>query len=925
MMQAGWSGTLLIMSVKRRVKDTGSAAWLQAGLRAPPKKVIILMLESIFVVLVGFLLLLAVIDLFVGVANDAVNFLNSAVGSRIAPLQVVLIVASIGVLIGSTFSSGMMEIARSGMFRPELFTFYDVMMIFCAVMMADVLLLNTFNSLGLPTSTTVSIIFELLGAAVIATAYKLSTMGMSYSEIFEYIKTDRAATIVSAILVSVVVAFFSGAIVQFVLRILFTFRFQNTYKYLGGLFFGFSISSIFYFLVMKGAKGASFMKPEYIQFINDNTSAILTYMFIGLTILGQVLVLIRFNVFKIIILAGTFALAFSFAGNDLVNFIGVPLAALDAFMFWLSAGSPDPHQITMGILNNNAPASTIYLIIAGLVMVFTLWTSKKAHRVIQTSINLSSSTHGEHEQFGASTPGRVITRFGLGVSRACRNILPGFVLAFIGSRYIKPDVVKGEAPLPFDYVRASVNLVLASILIASATTLKLPLSTTYVTFMVAMGTSFADGAWSRESAVYRISGVITVIAGWFITAISAFAAASIVCLFFFGVGEIAIIITMLITSAVIIRSNFAREKTSDTTSLVLEAKDDNEKVLGSIAKAVPVYFDAQVEVVDRVLENFFGDNELKLRKDFNKASNIEYDISKVRSEYYTLANTSSNMGESKVTSDAKHFFYLTFSNMREASKAIRYMVERAVNHIANRHTIFQGEMQTSLMDINARLHMLSRDLHRMAAEPTAGNVEAMVKHAKKLNRDIDRSQVELVNIISSQHVSIHSAEMYLSFLQGIRDLANRYVAVAMQERALAQIVGGSVVDRNLNNSQMRSQVFGTTTRTGSEAIVTSSVEEDERNAPHISEAADADTVPVANSAAAAAVAAQTDVATAGAVAAAAAASDSAQAEPAPADAAAAPAGQAQAQTEPAAVPAASEATSEAAQAVVEGTEGKKAD
>ena len=784
------------------------------------------MIETIFIVLVGFLLLLACIDLFVGVSNDAVNFLNSAVGCRIAPLQVVLVVASLGVLIGATFSSGMMEVARSGMFRPEMFSFYDVMLIFCAVMMADVLLLNTFNSLGLPTSTTVSIVFELLGAAVMASAYKLSQTGMSYTEIFEFIKTERAATIVSAILISVVVAFFSGAIIQFVLRLLFSFRFQNAYKYLGGVFCGFSVTAIVYFLVMKGAKGASFMKPEYIEFINQHTSTLLWTLFLSLTLLGQILVMLKFNVFKIIILAGTFALAFSFAGNDLVNFVGVPLAALDAFVEWTSAGHPDMNTMMMSTLNENTKASTLYLGLAGVIMVVTLWTSKKAHRVIQTSINLSSSSSGEHEQFGASTPGRMVTRFGLGVARAIKQFLPNFLLAFIGRRYVKAPVVKGEIQLPFDYVRASVNLVLASILIASATSLKLPLSTTYVTFMVAMGTSFADGAWSRESAVYRISGVITVIAGWFLTAMTAFTAAALVTLAFFSFGFTAIFLLMFVVLVVIIRSNFVKAKTSEAFNSVIEAKEDNEKVLASISHAVPAYFDAQLDVVDRALENFFADNEFKLRRDFNKASNIEYDISKVRSEYYTLATTARSEKD-KVTSEAKHFFYLTFSNMREASKAIRYMVKRAINHVANRHTIFQGEMQSSLLEIVNRLHTISADLHKMAANPTAENVEAMVKHAKKLNRDIDRSQVNLVNIIGREHVSMHSAEMYLGFLQGIRDLANRYVAVAMQERALSQIVNGKTIDRALNNSEMRSHVFGSTTRTGSEAMVISSVEEDD--------------------------------------------------------------------------------------------------
>ena len=423
------------------------------------------MLETIFILLVAFLLILACVDLFVGVSNDAVNFLNSAVGSRIAPLKIILIVASIGVLFGATFSSGMMEVARSGVFHPELFSFYDVILIFFAVMVTDVILINVFNIFGLPTSTTVSIIFELLGAAVCASAYKLYSDGQSFSEIFNYIKSDRTATIVSGILISVAVAFISGAIIQFILRVLFSFRFQNSYRYLGGLFTGFSLTAIIYFLVMKGAKGASFMKPEYIDFINANTTVILWTLFIGLTVLGQLLVMIGFNVFKIIILGGTFALAFSFAGNDLVNFIGVPLAALDAFTAWTGSGN-DPHLMTMEILNNNEHANSLYLVLAGLIMVTTLWISKKARRVIQTSINLSSSTQGEREQFGATPVGRVITRIGLDVSRATYNIIPQRIKAAIASRYIKAPVVKGEIPLPFDYVRASVNLVLSAILIA---------------------------------------------------------------------------------------------------------------------------------------------------------------------------------------------------------------------------------------------------------------------------------------------------------------------------------------------------------------------------------------------------------------------------------------------------------------------------
>lgn len=784
-------------------------------------------MEIVFSILVGFLLLLACIDLFVGVSNDAVNFLNSAVGCRIAPMKVILIVASAGVLFGATFSSGMMEVARKGVFRPELFTFYEILFIFCAVVISDVLLLNIFNSLGLPTSTTVSIVFELLGAAVCAAAFKLHSEGVAFSEIFEYIKTDRATTIVSAILSSVVVAFFAGALVQFILRLFFSFRFQRVYLYLGGVFCGLSVTSIVYFLVMKGAKGSSFMKLEYIDFINNNTSTLLWGFFIFFTIMGQVMVLMKKNVFKVIILLGTFSLAFSFAGNDLVNFVGVPLAALDSLMTWFSAGHPEVHSMTMDALNSDAGTPTIFLLMSGLIMVITLWVSRKAHAVLQTSINLSSSSQGVHEQFGASAPGRVVTRVGLGVSRAIHRFMPAFMLAFVGSRYVKPPVVKGEVQLPFDYVRASVNLVLASILIASATSLKLPLSTTYVTFMVAMGTSFADGAWSRESAVYRISGVITVIAGWFLTAMSAFIFATTIALLFFSTGYVAIMLMMCLAIFVVVRTNFFKRQTSETTHLVIQAGDDNQKIFTSVSQTIPMYFDRQLEVVDRVLANFFNDNEFKLRRDFNKASNIEDELSKVRSEYYSLAlEQNTQDANTKLTSDTKHFFYLTFSNMREASKAIRFMTERAVTHVANRHTIFQGEMQYSLMELTNRLHLISQALKDMTNDMSAGNVENVVKLVKKLNRDIDRSQLDMVNIIGYQHVSMHSSEMYMAFMQGLRDMANRYVAITLMERALSQLLAGANVDKAMQNAQMRSQVFGTTVRTDSEDIILSNDDED---------------------------------------------------------------------------------------------------
>ena len=369
------------------------------------------MFEAIVLVLVVMLMLLATLDLFVGVSNDAANFLNSAVGTRIAPLFVIMLVASVGVLCGATFSSGMMEVARKGMLFPELFSFEEIMLIFAAVMISDVLLLNLFNSFGLPTSTTVSIVFELLGAATFASFYKVYGTDLPLSDIFNFIKLDRTATIVSAILLSVVLAFITGMVVQFVCRLLFTFRFDRTIGYLGGVFCGFSLTSISYFLVIKGAKGASFMKPEYLDFIDTHFNTIMWGLFIGFSLLGQIIVLLKGNVFKLIILAGTFALAFSFAGNDLVNFVGVPLAALDSYEFW-SANALGDKSFLMSHLNENNVTSTFWLFLAGSVMCLTLWVSKKARQVVQRILvpqkDLGLLVHGSHTAAAAVILDRLI-------------------------------------------------------------------------------------------------------------------------------------------------------------------------------------------------------------------------------------------------------------------------------------------------------------------------------------------------------------------------------------------------------------------------------------------------------------------------------------------------------------------------------------
>lgn len=786
------------------------------------------MFETLVFILVVMLLLLAALDLFVGVSNDAANFLSSAVGTRIAPLFVVMIVASAGVLLGATFSSGMMEVARKGMLHPDLFTFKEIILVFAAVVISDVLLLNLFNSFGLPTSTTVSIVFELLGAATFCSFYKVSQSDMSLSEIFNYIKLDRTATIVSAILLSVVIAFITGMVTQFISRMLFTFRFNRTVKYLGGIYAGLSLSAIAYFLIMKGAKGASFMKPEYIEYMEANVSQIMWSIFAVFALIGQIMVLFKLNVFRLIILSGTFALAFSFAGNDLVNFVGVPLAALDSFKSWAASGA-DPDIFTMDSLNSSSVTSTVWLFAAGFIMCATLWFSKKARQVVQTSINLSNSTTGSKEQFGASTLGRIITRMGLIVSKSVYRVMPEISRGYVKSRYKKAPVVKGQEPLPFDYVRASINLVVSAALISIATSYKLPLSTTYVCFMVAMGSSFADGAWDRESAVYRISGVITVIAGWFLTGISAFTFACFVNFVLCYTGYGAVFVAMPLVFLVIIYTNFIKKQKDHASNLIQKANSDKE-ILDVVSLSVPGYFERDLKCIKSAVDAFFDDNEFALRKYRNKASNIHEEISIQRSAYYSLANTSSTSymnGKrtvNKSTSDAKFFFYLVYSNMLEAAKSVHYTLDHAVNHIANRHSVFTVRfMKDSIYELIKRLEQIGDDVQAIGISNDLSNVEFMIKHSKKLNRDIDKCQIELVSIIGKEHVSMHSSEMYLTFLQCMRDMANRYVSVLTQERALAQIVSGANASE-LSSSQIQSPVLGQAFRSDREDM---SVSEDE--------------------------------------------------------------------------------------------------
>ena len=722
-------------------------------------------MEQFFLIVLVFLFLLAIFDLFVGVSNDAVNFLNSAVGSRIAPFRVILVVASLGVLFGSTFSSGMMEIARSGVFNPAMFTFDEILVIFFAVVMTDVLLFDLYNSIGFTTSTTVSIVFELLGGAVAAAAYKIAKNPDLMVTIGDHINNEKAFAIISAIWISVIVAFISGLVIQYITRLIFTFKYEKIYRYAGSVFGGLAITAIFYFLVMKGAKSASFMKPEYIDWINNNTFKILLYSFVSLTIFFQFLIsFFKVNVFKIIIFSGTFALAFAFAGNDLVNFIGVPLAALDAFKIY-QASDIAPNLLTMESLQGAVQTPTLYLLIAGAIMVFTLFFSKKTHNVIQTSINLSSSSRGAKEQFGSTMLGRALVRSSYNFGKFLHQIVPASVFKTIDKRMEKPARVRGEIALPFDHVRASINLVVASILIATATSLKLPLSTSFVTFMVAMGSSLADGAWDRESAVYRISGVLAIVGGWFLTAAISFTATALVTTLIFYGGNITVYVLVGLVTIIVIKSNFfGKKKLKD--NLQAKAQLDRAEICREV-NGVTTYLNTVIVLYKRGLTDFLEENLKDLKKVKNEAVVFQEDVAKRRGEYYELATDGS---EEKIDREARYYYYRVFTNMKEIGHGLRSITGTAYNHINNSHSIFKGVLRENLEKMIADLEDLMLFFENYTRADDNSNV--LNERSEQSIYLLNQCQQDLLSRIDSEDISLRNSELYLSFLQFSRQIVN---------------------------------------------------------------------------------------------------------------------------------------------------------
>ena len=592
-------------------------------------------MTEIYFIIVAFLLMLAVFDLFVGVSNDAVNFLNSAVGAKVAKYRTILIVASLGVVIGAIMSSGMMDVARHGIMRPENYSFHEVMTIFLAVMVTDVIILDIFNTLGMPTSTTVSLVFELLGGTFILAMLKMSadpTLAIS-----DLLNSDKALSVIIAIFVSVAIAFFFGALVQWISRIIFTFNYRRHLRWSIAIFGGIAFTTLSYFILIKGLGKSPYISAATREWIDVNTAMLMTCTFVVSTVVIEVLHLLHVRIFRLIVLLGTFALAMAFAGNDLVNFIGVPLAGLDSLCDFTANGNGNYDGYMMTSLMTSAKSPLLYLLLAGLIMIIAMATSKKAQNVVKTSVDLSRQDEGD-EMFGSSRLARSFVRSSRDIGELVVRFTPKSVSRWIDSRFNKDEVILAEGAA-FDEVRAAVNLVLAALLIVLGTSLKLPLSTTYVTFMVAMGTSLADRAWSRESAVFRVTGVVSVIGGWFITAGAAFAACAIVCLFMHLGGFVVMLLFMALDIYLLWKSNrnykrkMKEERNDDLFMLMMRTKDKDivwDLLSKHVQRTQSFVAHFSIDLFNRIVDGISTENRRELKQCGNALKEEQDQLKKIR-------------------------------------------------------------------------------------------------------------------------------------------------------------------------------------------------------------------------------------------------------------------------------------------------------
>ena len=729
---------------------------------------------EIYLVIIVLLMSLAIFDLIVGVSNDAVNFLNSSIGSRVASRNVIMIIASLGMLAGVTFSSGMMEVARKGIFQPQLFLMPELLTIFMAVMLTDVLLLDLFNTFGLPTSTTVSIVFELLGAAVAVSMIKIYSAGNGFEELVNYINTGKALAIITGILLSVVIAFICGVIAQFLSRLLFTFDYMPRLKRYGGLWGGISLSIIAYFILIKGAKGASFFTPEIVSWIKHNAWTIMAVNFLLFGLIFQALAIFtRVNVLKPIVLIGTFALAMAFAANDLVNFIGVPLAGIQAYK--VAAASPDPLHITMDALQKSVQSNTFLLLAAGIIMIVTLWVSRKARSVTRTSVDLSRQEEGM-EKFGSSILSRGIVGMFTAFADQANKVMPGATRRGIAGRLdpsrSKPVATHDGKEPAFDLVRASVNLIVASAVVSYATSMKLPLSTTYVTFMVAMGTSLADQAWGRESAVYRVTGVLTVVGGWFCTAFVAFTISALFALAISYFKLYAILALVALVAFVVMRSFRYHLKQEEESGLIKNLSLKNgidadyavnisfEQVgyfLNEVSKTLRISFDA-----------VFQEDRQRLREMKDRSSKIQQVANTIIANIF---KTLYLLDQDDV--ESTHKYSRTIATLQEIAESHRDIVMRSYTHVINYHSGLLDSQKEELQRVRVSVSRLLENTAIMLLKNKKVDYDYIESQRRRMNDYLVEYNKNQINRIQSTESKTRLSILYYGLLENCEKISGQ--------------------------------------------------------------------------------------------------------------------------------------------------------
>ena len=762
-------------------------------------------MDNIYLIIVGVLFALAISDLIVGVSNDAVNFLNSALGAKAGSFKVIMFVAAIGVLFGSVFSDGMMEVARKGIFHPEHFYFSEIMVIFLAVMITDIILLDTFNSLGLPTSTTVSIVFELLGAAVAVSVLKLldgehmititnaaGDQMQKVATLMDYINTEKALAIIGGILLSVVIAFSIGAIVQWFTRVLFTFKYEAKLKYFGAIWGGIAITAITYFIVIKGAKHASFMTPEMKDIIKHDWQYIILISFVAWTVLLQVLTLAfkKFDVLQLIALVGTFALAVAFAGNDLVNFIGVPLAGFESYKTFAEAQLLDPSitadTLSMASLAGKSKTDIYLLVIAGLIMVATLYLSKKAKTVVKTSLDLARQSEGD-ERFGSSLFARNLVRGALRVGETVSMFIPTRLRGFIDNGFDQKPFIEKQAkdqdPPAFDMLRASVNLVVASIVISFATSLKLPLSTTYVTFMVAMGTSLADQAWGRESAVYRITGVLSVVGGWFMTAFSAFTVAFLVASFISWGGIWATGALIAFALFLIYKSHLVHHKKEDDKEAMeiatSEIKDEN--ILEKCTSNVHDTLFSVSGIYRHLVEGIDLEDRKKLKIVTKEVQVLNHQAKILKDNVYKVLKQLR-----KESISQSHHYAQVLDYLRETAHAFTYIAKPAYEYFENNHSPLLDVQIIELKTVSAEMTDFNTFILNIIDNNLFSKIDEVFAKKNEIINLIETYRKAQMKRLKNEELGAKNSMLYLGILHETKNLLLQEVNLVKAQRDFVQ-------------------------------------------------------------------------------------------------------------------------------------------